>query len=115
MAIKSGIAEFHYPLYSQPWRKGEIGEDGEGNHYHTCFARLMGRETFERVCPIMWRGISGGFNDPKLDGCGNCDECDNCIYSIRVDYINNGDGSAELEIAADKKLIVYEYQNHSDG
>ena len=111
LAAKAGIAQFRYPLYSQPW-KHEFLQFNDFSHYHTCFARLMGRETYEALCPIMWRG-AGKLDDPRYMGCGNCEECDNCRYAITVNYVFK-DNDENIEITVDDKILYGTFLPRND-
>ena len=86
---------FFYPLPNKQVVFNNI------NHNHICFARLLGVDIFDKICP--------GALDFHLDGdscgfIGTSECCSDCEYNIRVDYKNEY-GVNKARLACDERLI----------
>lgn len=96
-AFKKDLKEvpFSYPLDSRQVIFNNT------NHSHICFARLLGVDIFDKICPYAqdfhFRGNSCGFI-----GISKC--CNECEYNISVDYRNNY-GVDQVRLACDERLI----------
>ena len=100
---------YNYP-YLEEADKEVIFDDF--NHDHICFARLLGANVFEKVCPHCFQ-----FKRNEYCSIGQEDFCDDCKYDVRVDYwrptigkLECGVelvGEPEIKLNCDERLIGY--------